>query len=174
MQTIPYAFEFDAADLAANRAGQLSAPQQERVTQLYRQYRRMALEVPVGIIVAIPIIYVISSLFVGWNLESFIGGVELALPALLVIGGLAAIAVIRMLRNLKQGRIFNIQGQPTLQVEMVGDVPRVYHMQISRKKFHLPPEQGKLLNPDQDYRVYYLAFLTNVILSYEVVTPTVS
>ncbi len=161
------AFGFDQYDLLANRTGELTEKQRERVAAIYRQYRR-------GIL---PTFVIIGGMMVIGSIAAVVSGdsspgemlrsLPIVLLILVVLGGFTTIASHVTTSDVRRGRIRTAEGKAKLSQGRYKGYD-IYRVRIGSKTFNLMnKQQFECFEKGEGYRVWYVRYWPDVILSIE-------
>jgi hypothetical protein len=167
------AFGFSDEDLQANRAGELTDAQRERVTAVYQQYRRGIMPT-LGIIGAIMVSAVVVSLvrdflsLDGLSPDELARGLPVCLPLVSVVVVIAGVRSYWLTTGVRRGRIQVAEGVTRLKTGLYRGHTPYYHAKIGGHTFYLAnaTEFGGFKEGER-YRVYYVRYWPDVILSGE-------
>jgi hypothetical protein len=161
------AFDFDERDLQANRAGELTHEQRERVAAAYQQFLRR-IPPTLGIIGAIMVSAAVISQVRGFVLHELV----IELPIWLYLFGIMVLIVgvgsYWLTMGVRRGRIQVAQGMATLETGKHGPNKPYFHAKIGTHTFYLADEvQLGAFIEAEPYHVYYVPYWPDVILSAE-------
>lgn len=160
-------FDFTLSDLQANKAGRLSARQQEMVSAfLLGAHKRLQLAAAVGgfsPLVVVGLVYLLEP-------TGFEQSMPYLLPAYalyLLILGIALFRGSRLNQVLAESRVQTVSGSPALSTAKVRRWT-AYYAEIGGVRFQLQSNQFQALQKHRQYRVHYLPYPpTHWILSLE-------
>lgn len=156
------AFRFEAADLAANRAGRLSP----RQTVLLRAGRR-AMRVSLAVFALVMVGTVGLVAFFNWHLQAPGGwgsGLGVAAAVAVAVIALGSIVSRRYLSAPRVGPLSVARGP----VEILSDAPDDCRVRIGGTPLRLPDATAlPAFQPGTEYRVYYLAAPVAIVFSGE-------
>ena len=164
--------KFDQADLAANRTGQFTARQQQRLVQEDKR-QRLFLTIGGGVAAAVALfslIFGVVSIIRSHDASTgLVYGIALGVIVPLVFGIVAARSLWKALGP-HQLRLASVQGPVELKRREGTDQDNrhfvVVTLRIGGRKFNVLPGLDQIMVEGREYKVYYLEG-TNTILSAE-------
>lgn len=150
LPTLAEALNITAEDLTANRAGQLSAAQKER---LQRGWRRTLL-ILISVIVFVGLLATLALFFGQRNESSVLVAVGIALTVInAVIVGVGAQSYLRTSNDLRAGKISELRGVVSHTVRVSGRVA-TYVLKLDGQEVVVPKPVFFAIEDGKPYRVY--------------------
>ncbi|MEL7208355.1 MAG: hypothetical protein AAGK32_09020, partial [Actinomycetota bacterium] len=115
------AFEFEDADLEANRLGALTPSQQEDVDAIVRQRRRGVLAAAIAVDGTLIVLWVVLALSGGFSADSAAPVIALGAVtavALVLVGGFLVLGHVRS-RDLRAGRVSTTEGPVATEAKVI-------------------------------------------------------
>jgi hypothetical protein len=150
-------FDFDDADMVANRLEELTDAQRLRLKA--KEHDRLSTWWSIYTILgAITATLIVVVLWQGGNVRDWSIIAALLIPMFVGLAMLRAGSMWLEQRAIRRGRVRSVTGKASVRVQEY-----VMTLTVGRKMFHLSPSQAKLINDGQHYTVHYLPFYDTIL-----------